>query len=915
MLKLKPNLLAFALASAGIGCAFTVNAADEAATGSSDAADAQALDAITVTGNRRVQSIQEYAGTVQSISGEDLQRLGVNTDFRNLQSVVPGLQITRQEGKYEVFLRGIGSTDSDFSSDPSVATYYNGIYLPRPRSIGPMFFDAERVEVNKGPQGTVRGRNATGGSINVISNKPLLGEFGGNLQVGAGNYGSRTYEGAVNIPVGETLALRAAVFNESHDAYIKNAYPADFDAPGALDVSAARVSMLWQPNDRFSAYILADKVDEQGSGDPGAFSGRALSAGYDIDDLDDPWRQYIRGEGRSDNDIEGIAATFTYNFDKFSVEYNTSWRKYDFYNQNASREWQLGMVYPGSKAEAYHNPERLQWYDTFFQADESSSTINELRFFGETDRLIWSTGVFLYNEKFDYLSWDVGNGYFGDCGWFKPNTVCGWQNGLGGENRGDDSEVESNAFYADLNFSLRDDLRLIGGVRYTDDKKTAHERNYQYQFVIPNGLFEQFGLSPNYNTGPWTTGLVIGSPGFALTAPGGRRLHNPNICSGWSPGSLVCNGGTDNSVDFFLDGIAQFGLRDNWGEFLRKYKDQIEVIIRSDYPGGKATNEYSDDYVDWRAGVEYDLADDRMLYFTVSTGTRSGGVNRPLVLGNGQLLARTWKPEELTSYELGIKNDLMWGETPVRLNAALFYYDYQNKVVQNLIAVPAPTPGNPSATQLHVFSDNAAEAEVLGLEFEGQFAFDHGLDFTWNYSYLDATFKNSPILDTRSGSQNLIVNIDGNRLPNTSEHNLNMTLSQVIPVTWGAVKSVDWSVNMMYRSDYYLSAFNSKGYGTDANGNVIEIPLANMPVNNGSNPAQAGGPANGMFLRDDVGSFAVFNATVGMNFGDFEQFRIDVYGSNLTNEAFSGKGFINDSVNIRYLNTPRTFGLRFTATF
>src|SRR5688572_21809461 len=97
------------------------------------------LGEVIVTTERHKQDLQNVAATVQTFDAEQLEKLGVNTDFRNLQVVVPGLQITNQEGKLEVFLRGIGSTDSDFSSDPSVATHYNGVYLPRPRSIGPMF--------------------------------------------------------------------------------------------------------------------------------------------------------------------------------------------------------------------------------------------------------------------------------------------------------------------------------------------------------------------------------------------------------------------------------------------------------------------------------------------------------------------------------------------------------------------------------------------------------------------------------------------------------------------------------------------------------------------------------------------------------------------------------------------------------
>jgi len=144
------------------------------------------LEEVIVTASRREETLQEYAGTIQAFSGDELSSMNVTNDFRTLQYAVTGLNISNQEGKMEIYLRGIGNSDSDFGSDPAIATHYNGIYLPRPRSIGPMFFDVDRVEVHKGPQGTLRGRNAVGGSINIISNRPDMDGFSGSARVGIG---------------------------------------------------------------------------------------------------------------------------------------------------------------------------------------------------------------------------------------------------------------------------------------------------------------------------------------------------------------------------------------------------------------------------------------------------------------------------------------------------------------------------------------------------------------------------------------------------------------------------------------------------------------------------------------------------------------------------------------------------------
>ncbi|MBW8808229.1 MAG: hypothetical protein JF591_05225 [Lysobacter sp.] len=171
------------------------------------------------------------------------------------------------------------------------------------------------------------------------------------------------------------------------------------------------------------------------------------------------------------------------------------------------------------------------------------------------------------------------------------------------------------------------------------------------------------------------------------------------------------------------------------------------------------------------------------------------------------------------------------------------------------------------------------------------------------------------MLDTHSGGLGLIVPLDGNRLPNTSKYNANVSLSQTIDIGRGALSSFDWTINLTYRSDYYLTAFNSRGFGLDANGRVIEIPLRDMPFNNGSNPAAGGGPANGLAMRDDVDGFVTVNVSAGLNFGSDNQFRIDGFVSNLTDEVYSGKGFVNNATNIRYLNTPRMYGVRFSSQF
>ncbi|TQV67341.1 TonB-dependent receptor [Exilibacterium tricleocarpae] len=912
------------------------------------------LEEIIVTTERREMRIQDVSATVEQFSANDLRNLGVNNDFKNLQNAVSGLNIAKQEGKVEVYLRGIGSSDSDFSSDPSVATHYNGVYLPRPRSIGPMFFDVSRVEVHKGPQGTVRGRNATGGSINIISNRPELDEFSGKLAVGTGDFDSNTAEVVFNVPVTDNFAVRGAFFSEQHDSYLTNEYGSGIEAPGSVDDQAWRISALWEATDALTVNLIIDASESDGTGQPGAFSGRALAAGFDMDDLDDPWNQYFLAEGEQESDQTGVSLTVQYQFETFAVEYSGSVRDYEFDNRNGGRIFQMGHVFPGTDREAnfvefFANPpsypdnrtnlfpDLLNARDAFRQNEESTSQVHELRFFGGEDSFLrWSTGVFYMQEEFDNVSWNVndGLGFAVPCGgndvsWIDPplpdDTICAFQDGLGGENRNDGSEVESMAVYFDGTLNISDATRVNFGVRWTDDTKTQVRTNLKYLLIAPGEAIEAFTGRPiNRATDPATTGLIMGGNGFALAPPGGRSQPLPtDVCPNGDWFAPGC-GGDPYNLEFFLGGIDRFGNGDNVDEFLAQFGDQVDVHITSDFytdtnRSVRESNEYSASFVDWRLGVEYDLSDTQLLYAQVSTGTRSGGVNDPIITPDGEQVNREWGEEELTAYEVGSKNEFDLGTTALRLNAALFYYDFKDKTLQSLINVGLNRDSDGDGeedTTSKVFVDNVGDAEVLGLEVESLWALPYGVDLKGNLLLADGTYEDAVTGDSRF-SNPVLVPLDGNQLPYLSEVTLNLAVSQTIELNWGSLQSFDWTLSMNYRSEYFLSPYNGKGYA-DADGDGIgeRVPLVEMVPNNSSPTASGGnGDANGNFFLDEVDAFAQFNLAAGLDFGTDGQFRLDGYVNNITEEAYSGKAFINRDVNIRFLNNPRTYGLRFSAVF
>src|SRR6185295_14895211 len=135
----------------------------------------------------------------------------------------------------------------------------------RPRGVGSMFFDIERVEVNSGPQGTLRGRNAMGGSVNIVSARPKLGELGANAEATFGTFAQRRYQGMVNIPVGDTLSFRFAGFSEVHDPYYINAGPLyDHTAAENADAYALRGQVLFAPTKAIQFLLGYDLTRERG---------------------------------------------------------------------------------------------------------------------------------------------------------------------------------------------------------------------------------------------------------------------------------------------------------------------------------------------------------------------------------------------------------------------------------------------------------------------------------------------------------------------------------------------------------------------------------------------------------------------------------------------------------------------------
>ena len=204
--------LAFAIASTLAGA----RAGYAQTTAANTTKDTQVIDIVIVTAQRREENLIDVPIAVAAFSGEALERRQID-QATDLQLNVPNVSFTKTNFTGSNFqIRGIGVSSVAASGDSGVETHFNSMPIKNPRLFETEYFDVQRVEVLRGPQGTLYGRNATGGAVNIIARKPEK-EFAGNVELEAGNYNALKAKGMVNIPLGDTVAARFAGISFQRD--------------------------------------------------------------------------------------------------------------------------------------------------------------------------------------------------------------------------------------------------------------------------------------------------------------------------------------------------------------------------------------------------------------------------------------------------------------------------------------------------------------------------------------------------------------------------------------------------------------------------------------------------------------------------------------------------------------------------
>lgn len=448
-----------------------------------------AIEEIVVTAQRRAENPQQIAVPLTVLPDELLREAPISKP-QDLTHLVPALQAASNTAPYTVYyLRGVGNFTGNSLSDPAVAFNFNGVSIGRPSSTSGLYYDLERIEVLKGPQGTLYGRNATGGAINLIPRGPSIGEWGGDLTAEFAEYDSIRLDAALNVPLGETSAMRFAGNLLRHDGYMN-------DGLDDQDDLAGRVSWLIEPNVDFSIELMADYFSQQGLGPGSTPIALGIDNRFGVSSAEGA--AYYEGQrvtiaGRNfnaipltqqlDNEYWGISATIEWNTSIGSVTMIPAWR-----------ESHLDVVGTASGM-------------TLSNVEDDEQASIELRLASDTDRrLTYIAGAYYFDETNDSPSFVVNNQY----NMSVQQPVSG---------------VKSTAVFGTLTYSFTDTLRGTLGARYTNDEKSFGGTFQSFsKLCVPLPTAQCPGavrfpadlVTPPYSFPPGMTEITLPSPDGTL---------------------------------------------------------------------------------------------------------------------------------------------------------------------------------------------------------------------------------------------------------------------------------------------------------------------------------------------------------------------------------------------------------------
>lgn len=428
----------------------------QAQTHAGDDADAMGPADIVVTAQKRSESVQKIPLAVSAIGGASLLQRA-DTNLTSIGQLVPGFNVSEQVGQARLTLRGIGVDNISMGAESSVAFNQDGVFYSRSAAALASFYDIERVEVLRGPQGTLYGRNATGGSVNIITNRPVS-EFHAGLNVTLGNYETINTDGFINGALSNTVSARLSFQTQHHSGYGENIVTgSDIDNKNS---QAIRGQLLFEPDDKLSILVAADyyrSSDRSNSyhyfrpggetldGDPVVPTGLLLGGIANSDPRD----VAMAHDPKTQSEFYGARADISYNLSDSVTLRSLSAYRYSKYRV-------IGDISPISfEIFPLRGREKSNQYTQEFQLNVDS------------DRNKLVSGVFYMHENIDaFLGGALNLIALGG-----PDLL------MQGFYSGGRLKTDAAAIYAQDTYSVTDRFRVTVGGRYSWERKKVNDQS------------------------------------------------------------------------------------------------------------------------------------------------------------------------------------------------------------------------------------------------------------------------------------------------------------------------------------------------------------------------------------------------------------------------------------------------------
>ncbi len=591
-----------------------------------DEEDVFTLEEITVTAEKREAELQKVPIDISVVRPDEMDRLGITTAY-DMKKIIPDINTDAFAGSNVVLsIRGVGGGPNSMFNpihETSTSVNLDGVQLTRVNGFDNMFYDLQRVEVLKGPQGTLYGRGSTGGSMNIMTQKPILGELGGNLGFEYGNYGLKMADAAINIPVTDKLALRASGRIRERDGYSDAGF-------NDQDVWGARLSMTWEPTEKDTVTMV---YDAEGSRNKGYMSEGTYIAVYSSD----PKMSVFTSE-RFPSLVSDYSAypVITYSYgDTAELGYEPQTWNTNVINIPNKSAWWLGnasnMADINNKSWGFMS----QWEHEFSFA--YGVAVYGHRVLRETKAYVSGTApgatpIYSYDIAGDGLSYTQTAEGIGLQVYDPPTGLASYS--------------RSYAYFDSLEMRLLsketitagDKYEWVAGVMGQNDKITEDATLGSIQWInIKTNSYGLFGQA-SYQ--------IVNRLNLSL---GYRYSIDEKKYHGIYPGYW----GTDPTVD----------------NFPQNFPHELPYL---DAGSGDLITDPTQKSLKWtehtyKANLNWNITDEIMTYVQYSKGYRTGNFGY-----SGEIM----DPEYLDSYEIGFKSRFF--DNRVQLNTTGYYYDYKN---------------------------------------------------------------------------------------------------------------------------------------------------------------------------------------------------------------------------------------------